>query len=47
MKHVIEVRDFTKRLGNNTILEKVNLQFQSGNIYGFMGEKRFWKDSIS
>lgn len=37
MKHVIEVRDFTKRLGNNTILEKVNLQFQSGNIYGFMG----------
>lgn len=37
VKHVIEVRDFTKKFGNNIILEKVNLKFESGNIYGFMG----------
>ncbi len=37
MKHIIEVRDFTKKFGNNVILENVNLRFESGRIYGFMG----------
>ncbi len=34
---VIDVRGLTKRYGERTVVEHVNLQVRKGNIYGFLG----------
>jgi ABC-2 type transport system ATP-binding protein len=38
MDMVIRVEDVTKKIKGNTVLEHVNLELQSGNIYGIVGQ---------
>ena len=33
----ISVVDLSKKIGKKTILNKVNMKLESGNIYGFCG----------
>lgn len=33
----IEIRDLTKRFGDTTVLERINMVLESGHIYGFVG----------
>ncbi len=35
---VIEVKDYTKTLKGVTVLENINLEFESGHIYGLVGK---------
>lgn len=34
----INIKNFTKELSNNLVLDNVNLNLKSGNIYGFVGK---------
>ncbi|MDV8114667.1 ABC transporter ATP-binding protein [Bacillus sp. BAU-SS-2023] len=33
----IQIKNFTKKIKKNTILENINLEFNNGNIYGIVG----------
>ena len=33
----IKLKNISKKYGNNTILENINLELESGHIYGFVG----------
>ena len=34
---IIEIRNLTKRYGNETVLDKITMKLSSGKIYGFIG----------
>ena len=34
----ILIRNLSKKFKDNLVLDNVNLKFESGNIYGFVGE---------
>ena len=33
----IEIRNLTKKINNNVVLDNINLLFKSGNVYGLQG----------
>ena len=46
MKPILECRNLTKRYGNKTALDKVNLSLESGKIIGLLGPNGSGKTTL-
>lgn len=46
MKYAIQVKELTKNIGQQTILNKVSINVKSGEIYGFLGANGAGKTSL-
>ena len=38
MKHVVELREVTKKIEKDTVLSSIDVHFESGKIYGIVGK---------
>lgn len=46
MEYVIEANNLTKRYGNNTVVDQVNIHVRKGEIYGLLGRNGAGKTTI-
>ena len=38
MKYILQTRNLTKRYGNKTVVNDLNMNINKGDIYGFLGQ---------
>lgn len=46
MEHVLQTHELTKTYGQRTVLDKVNMNIQKGDIYGFIGRNGAGKTTL-
>ena len=41
----LKVKNYSKKIKDKLVLDDINLNLKSGNVYGFFGRNGFWKDN--